>query len=221
MSCLACAVRGLLRLSHHLQNNPSRGSWRTASLPAPTWWPTKQPYSQTQATTVDEAEVAGALAGAALDPEPYADLAGGLKMFKQALDIMVGLSDADFATFTSLPRLDDITLAVVKSVMAAAGAAAGPAGAVVGAACGDGSPVLRDTCDSPVRALRNWGSCDVCLAALARAPPAGELGEGGDWDVLRGRLSRSLIQRLAAMDPQVRTCSVALPGSCWLPLLRS
>lgn len=70
---------------------------------------------------MDDKDLGDALGSTAIDPEPFADLPGGLRLFKQAVDMMAALNDQDFAAFTSLTSVDDITMAVVKSVMAAAG----------------------------------------------------------------------------------------------------
>lgn len=39
-----------------------------------------------------------------VDPEQYADLPGGLKLFRDALDMLNKLSDADFQAFRSLKK---------------------------------------------------------------------------------------------------------------------
>ncbi|GAX85199.1 hypothetical protein CEUSTIGMA_g12618.t1 [Chlamydomonas eustigma] len=56
-----------------------------------------------------------------VDPEPYADMNGGLKMFKEALNILKGLDDDSLQKFQSIEKPDDATIAVLRSILLAAG----------------------------------------------------------------------------------------------------
>ncbi|KAL6759926.1 radial spoke protein 17 [Haematococcus lacustris] len=82
-------------------------------------------------------------------PDAYADLAGGLAMYKSAVEMMRKLGAADITAFQEMTSMDDATLAVVRSALAAAGQAVGQ-----------------------------------------------------DWTGMRSLITRDLMTKLAAMDPQ-------------------
>eukprot|EP00798_Chlamydomonas_sp_ICE-L_P015747 gene15747-21869_t len=84
------------------------------------------------------------------DPDKFADLKGGLKLFKEALQMLRGMSDEDLESFKGLDTLDDTPMAVLRSILSAA-------------AAGE-----RST---------------------------------GEWADIKGLITRNLVDKLAAMDP--------------------
>lgn len=60
------------------------------------------PAHASQATVIDDEEVTAALVD--VDPEPYADMAGGLKLFSAAIETLRGLSRDDLDAFVGLEK---------------------------------------------------------------------------------------------------------------------